>query len=58
MSGGYRYQGDPIRKGFFTDTSKPPESVFYAPFLDKPGTLSLLGSVCTAPYLDWIEFTS
>ena len=58
MSGGYRHQGNPIQNGLFTDTGKPPESVFCAPFLDKTGTLSLLESVFTATYLDWIEFTA
>ena len=58
MSGGYRCQGDPIRNGLFTDTSKSPESVFCARFLDNPGTLYLLGSTCIMLNLDLIEFNA
>ena len=47
-------QGEPIRNGLFTDTSKPPESVFCANFLENPGTLSLLGGPCTLPNLELI----
>ena len=57
ISGGYRRQWYPIRNGLFTDTSKPPASVFCAHFLDNPGTLSLLGSTCIIVFIDLIEFT-
>ena len=45
-------------RGLSGEYSKPPVSVFYDHFLDKPGNLSLLGSVFTTPYLDSINFTA
>ena len=42
----------------FPNTGKPLTSVICAHFLDKSGTLSLSGGVCTTPYLDSIEFTA
>ena len=57
MSRGYWRKGNPIRNGLFTDTNKPPASVFCAHLLDNPGTLSLLGGACTTTYLDLIKYT-
>ena len=44
--------------GLFPETGKPPASVFCDQLVEKPGTLSSLGGVCTTPYLDSIEFTT
>ena len=44
--------------GLFSDTGKPPASVFCDDFLDKPGSLSSSGGVCTTPYLYSIDFTA
>ena len=58
MSGGYWVQRDPILNGLFPETGKPPASVFYAHFLEKPGTLSSSVVNFTTPYLNSIEFTA
>ena len=55
MSERYQRQGDQIRSGLFTDTSKTTAGIFCAHFLDNPGTLYLSGGACTMPYLDLIE---
>ena len=57
MSERYQRQGDQIRSGLFTDTSKTTVSLFCAHLLDNPGTLSLLGGACTMTYLDLIKVT-
>ena len=58
MSGGYRHQVYSILNGLLPDTNKPPAGLYRSHFSDKPGTLFLLGVVCTTPSLDSIEFSA
>ena len=49
LSGGYQRHGNSIQNVLLPNNNNPPAIIYCAQLLEKPGTLSSLGSVCTTP---------